>query len=381
MKTPWIELIQSADQSDFATFGSSNFQWQALFASQIQVLDHQSWARLRWGFNAEALFTEAMERQKLFLETQHATKDELIIENPDTRTLAFRYINLPGEGLLLTVLGKISGPSKNEAEKFAHEYHDEITAVFPYDYTLAPATTREEFHRITGQEILRGNTRKLSIAQIKRNEVPIISKDKTHILQGVWHSKGRAHEQIWRSLAAREYPVLINTTIRPTVVYEKDIEFLLKHDDKLREPDITPTNDRISEAHKEWDENFIKRRIPPWKKYFYVQVHIASQGQIDDNLVRSVGATLTLASDDKPSEKLAEKSSLGFQVVFSSPEKTAEWSQKIHNLEIIFSGSQVPAPRLSEVADLEEVFSVARIPYSPPDLGQPIVKFLPGKRE
>jgi hypothetical protein len=372
MKSPWVQIIQSADKGDFAPPGSSNFQWQAQFASQIEVLDHKTWANLRWGFNAEALFTEAMERQKLFLESQHATDDELLFENPNTRTLALRYVNLPNEGLLLTVIGKVCGPSKNEVEKSAHEYHREITAIFPYDYSLMPAATGEEFHRITGQEILGGNNQQLSIAQIKRNEVPIISKEKTHYLQGVWHSKGRAHEQIWRSLAASKYPVLINTTIRPTVVYEKDIEYLLKHDQNQVESDIEPT-DKTSEAHKQWDENFIKRRIPRWKKYFYVQIHLVSQQKIDENLVRSMGTSLTLASDGN--------SSLGYQVVFASPEKKAEWSKKIHNLDLIFSGSQLPAPRLSEIADLEEIFSVVRIPYSPPDLGQPIVKYLPGKRE
>jgi len=370
MKTPWIEVFQSTDEGDMATFGSSNFEWQALFAFQISVLDHQSWTKLKWGFSAEALLTEALERQKLFLESQHASRDELLLENPCMRTLALRYINIPGEGLLLAVLGKISGPTMAEVESSAREYVQDLNATFPYDYTLTAGRTREEFLRISAANLLVGDGRQLQIVQIKRNEIPIISREKTRYLQGIWNSSGRAHEQVWRSLAARDYPVLINTTIRPTVLFEKDVQYLLRQYQGRPEEDGETPPGRIAQAHREWNEGFIRYRLPPWKKYFYVQVHIAAQHPVDESLVRSVGTALTLSADQRPS--------LGYQLALPPADGTAEWGQKTHRLDFIYTGSHLPTPRLSAVADLEEVFAVARIPYSPPDLGRPVIKYLPG---
>jgi hypothetical protein len=85
--------------------GLSDYQWQALFACQVGVPNHQSWTNLKWGFNAGALFEEAMERQKLFLESQHSFDPDLRFESPGARTVAFRYINKNNEGLLITLVG------------------------------------------------------------------------------------------------------------------------------------------------------------------------------------------------------------------------------------------------------------------------------------
>ncbi|HSG43864.1 MAG TPA: hypothetical protein VLA72_11980, partial [Anaerolineales bacterium] len=153
MSTPWIETKKYPDQSNLARSGSE-YTWQAMFACQVKILPHQEWVKMRWGFNASALFDEALERQKLFLTSQHEAKGGLSIENLDHRTLAFRYITRPSDGLLVTVLAKILGRTQVEADHKALAYYREIKSTFPYDYSLVPAASKDDFIYFTGEDIL-----------------------------------------------------------------------------------------------------------------------------------------------------------------------------------------------------------------------------------
>ena len=367
MSTPWIELDQYQDQEDFAGPGFSEYAWQALFACQVGVRSHQEWVKLKWGWNASALFDETLERQRLFLESQYAIRNELGTENPDHRTLAFRYINRPGEGLLVAALGKIHARTQADAMEHALAFYRELKSTFPYDYTLAPALSREEFLQISGRDILDDSGDQFDLAQIKRFEVPIQLDRNSPVLQGLWQSGPRAHEQIWRALAASPHPLLLNASLRCTVLYEKERERLFKSAEEISKMRSDLLNQKTFSELKHWNETYVERRLAVWNKFFYLQVHLASTRKLDENLFRIAGTSLALSRDSQ--------SPPGHQVVSPKLHEGPQWRKKLRNLDLIFSGSYLPVPRLAEVADLDEVFAVMRLPYSPPENGFPDVNF------
>lgn len=373
MDNIWVEVLQSPDQSDIPTPGASGYPWQALFACRVGVLDHQRWTGLRWGFNAGVLFDESLERQKLFLESQHSLDSELGLEYPAIRAFAFRYINT-NDGLLITLIGKVSAKTKEQVEISAGDYYHELKSTFPYDYSLSPAISRDEFLAITGSELLLGSGDQMDIVQIKRCEVPIPVNRNLPYLQGLWQSSGRAHEQIWRSLTAAQGKVLVNIVLRPTVLYDNDLEIYSNIASEVAKYQPGENTQKAFNAYKDLYENFTKRRLTPWKKFFYLQIHIVSIGNINENFIRSAGTTLT--------QNLQTSSLLhGYQAIRPPPKKKKEWGGKIHGLYLTSWGSQFPNPRLSEVADLEEVYSVVRIPYSPPGSESLGFRYLPVKSE
>jgi hypothetical protein len=366
MATPWIEIENRQHLDVPAGPGYEDYIWQAQFAFQVQILPHEEWAKLKWGFNASALFDECLERQKLFLESQYEVRHRLAIEAPDYRTLAFRFINRLGKGLLFSVLGKIHAKSEQEAKESALAYYSELNAIFPYDYKLVPALSRQEFFYTAGWEILDGSKGQGEIAQIKRLEIPLSMVRNSPFLQGVWQSGPRAHEQIWRSLASSSNPVLLNISLRCTVLYEKERERLMKFGEEISSVHEQHLNKQTLSGMQQWNKKYVERRLVPWAKYFYLQVHVASNSRLKGDLFRTIGTSLALNGSGE--------SIPGYQVV--SPESAEGWQTRLKNLDLIFSESYLPVSRLSEVADLEEVFAVVRLPYSPPDNGFPNVNFV-----
>ena len=371
MTDPWIEVEQCYNQEFPAVPGSSEYLWQAIFACQVEIPSHQEWARLKWGFNVAALFEEFLERQKIFLESQHGFRRETGLESPDLRTLAFRFISRPGEELLVTVLGKIQARSEAEARESGLSYCSEVKSTLPYDYTLVPAKSSEEYLRLSGMDILEESSKQASFAQIKRIEFPLNPEHKSPFLQGLWQSRPHAHEQIWRSLASSSVPLLLNLSLRSTVLYEKEQERLLKSAAEIARQDAS-RNPKTLTALQDWNKKYIERHIAPWKKFFYLQIHLMSTGSINEHLLRAIGSSLTLSRENDPLPS--------YKFVLPKNEEIQAWKRKLKNLDPVFSGSYLPVPRLSEVADLEEVFAVMRLPYSPPDDGFPDVRFNTGKK-
>ena len=367
MTTPWIEIEQYQDEENREGTDFSEYVWQARFACQVVVLPHEEWVKLKWGFNASALFDETLERQRLFLESQYAIRNEFRTENPEHRTLAFRYVNRPGEGLLLSVLSKIHARTKEEAIENASAFYRELKSTFPYDYTLKPAVSRDEFRQMSGWDILGENGDQSNLFQIKRVEVPAISNQRSPLLQGLWQSGPRAHEQIWRSLAASPNPLLMNVSLRCTLLYEKELQKLSSTTHEISGVNDKLLNQKTLSAIKRWNEAYIERRLTPWRKFFYLRIHLVSPQKMDENLFRIIGTSLTLGDDKQPSP--------GYKVIVPKHDERLNWCKKLRNLDFIFSSSYLPIPRLAEVADLEEVFSVMRLPYSPPENGLPGVNF------
>jgi hypothetical protein len=360
MNAPWIEVDENRDQDVLWGSGDAEYTWQALFACQVNVLPHQEWVKLKWGFNASALFDEALERQRLFLESRYTVQHEGI-EPPDRCTLAFRFINRPGEGLLVAMVGKIRARTRAEAVEQAVLYFQELKATFPYDYSLVPASSRQEFLHMTGQDLLEEKRHLVDLAQIKRAEVPSTWERGSPFLQGFWRSGAHAHEQIWRSLGTSLSPVLLNMTLRSTFLYQKERERLLKASEDA------PDQQRNGSPVKTWNKEYVERRLTLWKKFFYLEVHLASPRKLSDSLCRLVGTSLTLSGDGQAQP--------GYLVVCPEPDEAQSWRTRLKHLDLIFPRSPLAVPRLSEVADLDEVFAVMRLPYSPPESGFPDLRF------
>lgn len=374
MTVPWLEIEEVHDASPYPGRVDPKSAWQALFACQVQVPPHQEWARLKWGLNVAMLFEEAMERQKLFLESQYGYPDEHGMEARDHRTLAFRFINRPGEKLLVAVLGKIQGHSEQEVRENALSYYTEIQATFPYDYGLTPAISQDDFFFFSGMDILQDENPALDVAQISRMEFPIHPKASLPYLQGSWRSGPRAHEQIWRAVSACPSALFLNICLRSTVLYEDEQKGLLKNAADLSNVDVELLNPISSSALKQWNKDILARRLAPWQKFFYLQVHLVSTQTISSHLVRTIGTSLTLNNKGSPLP--------GYQVTLpTGTEEIRSWKNKIKNLNVILSQSYLQCPRLSEVADLNEVFDVIQIPYSPPDNGFPGLNFATSKEK
>ena len=119
---------------------------------------------------------------------------------------------------------------------------------------------------------------------------------------------------------------------------------------------------------QDWNTHYTERRLMPWKKFFYLQIHLASSEKIDENLIRIIGTSHTLGN--------AKQGTPGYQVTRPSRDEEPTWRKNLTNLDLIFSSSRLGIPRLAEVADLDEVFAALRIPYSPPNNGFPNMNFV-----
>jgi hypothetical protein len=373
MIVPWLEIENRQPLAVPAGPGYQDYIWQAQFACQVNVPSYNDWSKLKWGFNAAALFDEFIERQKLFLESQYEVRHQLGSEAPNYRTLVFRYINLPGEGLLVAVLGKIHGKTEEKAREGALAFYRQVQSTCPYDYTGVPAQSREDFKRISGANILDGSPEQISIAQIKRLEMPLAPVRNTPFLQGLWRSGPRAHDQVWRFLASYQDPVLLNISLRCTVLYEKEREKLLKFAEEISSIREQPLNQQTLSAMQNWNRKHVERRLAPWTKFFYLQVHLVSPCKISEDLLRSIGTSLTLDNSGEPLP--------GYQVIRPVPMQIDDWQKKLKNFDTIFTDNYVPVSRLSEVADLEEVFAAIRLPYCPPEHGFPNVNFISTNNE
>jgi hypothetical protein len=362
MTVPWMAINQYPDPKNSSADVHPDAAWQAVFACQVEIPPFQEWTRLRWGFNNAALLDESLERQRVFLEAQYSYPDEFGMEATDLRTLAFRFIKRPGEEILVSIVGKIHGRTQAEAMDKSSSYLSELMATIPHEYALIPASTQSEFVRVSGNDILDNGIAPLCMAQVKRMEAAPDLKRRAPILQGTWRSLPHAHEPVWRALASSSSPLLLNIVLRSTVLYEAEYDYLFKSTNEEPELDGKQPEPLTLAAWKQWSKQTIQHRLTPWKKHFYLQVHLVSPQRPSEHLLRTIGTSLTI---NYQSESLN-----GFDIVSPEPEDAPYWQTKLLDLDIIPSTSYLQHPRLSDVADLDEVMDVMRLPYSLPKTDQ-----------
>jgi hypothetical protein len=365
----WIEVKRSSQEIRYQHEDPGIYQkypWQAIFACQVGVRPFKEREKFKWGFSAAFLFEEALERQHLFVESQLNANP--VHEHNEQRTLALRCISDANAGLRLVLVAKTLATTQEEACEAARKYCRELKAVFPYDYTLQPASTSDEFDRITGRELLKQCKTRDSIAQLQRFESPLQTSGGLIRMLGRWQTSLRSDEQVWRALANHPREIVLNVSLRPTVILEGERRSLLAMKESARTPPNSPVDEPYLQNYEAWLDQFISRHISPWNRYFYLQILLAAPAGIDDYVFRSIGSAITRES--------REKASPGFQVAYPLDNQNAqEWSRYLDCLEMIHTGNHFVLPRLSELANLEEAQAVFRLPY-PPEVGYPNAHFL-----
>ncbi len=117
-----------------------------------------------------------------------------------------------------------------------------------------------------------------------------------------------------------------------------------------------------------WADAYIKRRLTLWKNFFLLQVHVLVDGAVDENLLRSIGSTITRDSKDA--------SMPGFQIVRpNSADEEKAWREWIRSLDCLPSSMHI-----HDLADVDEAFAVFRLPYRP-DAGLPGANFISAVKE
>lgn len=344
MNTPYLKLTQTGES------------WQGFFAYQVFHRQAEEWLKMRWGFNAGALLDEALDRYKLFIDSQTLNEAEFHAGVQPNRTLALRGINLPGVGLQMSLLGKVNAQTSVEAQQAARHFAREIYSTFPHDFILIPAGQSTDYDRLSGKGLFTSNS---SAAHIQRGIAFVQSTHGRRYFSGLWQASSRSNEQIWRALSAMPTQVLFNILIQPSFFYDGEKQSLL---DIKKNMAITGQNTDPTSAYIPWAENFIERRLAAWKKFFLVQVHVISDGIPDENLLRSIGSALTRDEKDLPLP--------GFQIKRpDSDDDNSTWCEKILSLDLI------PASRIEDLADSDEAYAVFRFPYFP-ESGVPGANFI-----
>ena len=324
--------------------------WQAFFAFQVFHRPPEEWIKMRWGFNAGALLEEALDRYKLFIESQTVSEIEFRAGTMHNNTLVLRGIHSPEFGLKMVLLGKSSAPDREEAQQAAQQYAREVFSTFPHDFLLVPAKTDSEYQQFGGEQWLDGNSR---VVQIQRGIIFLPKGYEPHYLPGLWQTSPRSNEQIWRALSAMPQPTLFNIIIKPSFIYSQEKNLL-----EDMKQNISKQKDDAISACIPWIESYTKRRQAVWKKFFLAQVHLISNGGME-NLIRSIGSALTRNSNDLtlPGYQAREASDNG------------QWCENIRSLDLTENTT-----RWDDLTDVDEVFSIFRFPYRP-EAGLPGANF------
>ena len=356
MNTPYLETTQKQEG------------WQATFAFQVFHRPAAEWLSMRWGFNAGALLDEALDRYRLFIESQSLSEAAFLANDQlADRTLTLRGINLVGKGLQMALLGKATAAEKTQAQQAAKDYAREIFSIFPHDFITQPVEEKIDYDRLYGKDFFARNPQ---AASIQRASAFIPPLEKHQYFSGLWQSSQRANEQVWRALSNMPKAAMLNITLQPSIMYEGEKKMLL--DTKKAIADILADFDEDEEYEREenifaghlaWAETYIKRRLVPWKKFFQLQIHVLVDGAVDENLLRSIGSTITRDSNDN--------SMPGFQILRpNSQDEEKEWRERIRSLDFVTTSMHI-----NDLVDVDEAFAVFRLPYYP-EAGLPGANFI-----
>jgi hypothetical protein len=331
--------------------------WQSVFSFQAFHYPAEEWLKMKWGFNAGALLDEAMDRNKLFIEAQSINETLYFDTGLPIRTLVLRGMKRLNNGLQMAVLGKVTSSDKELVKKSAETYAREIFSTFPHDFILKAAETKTEHDTLAGSDLLSKNP---GVVCIQRENTFIPPMRGFHYLNGFWQTSTRSNEQIWRALFNMERTTMFEIILQPTILLEDEKELLLEIKKKVLDVKEKPA---IFLPYYSWVENYIKRRLSPWKKFFLLQIHIVAEKEVDENLSRSIGSALTRDTENTPLP--------GFHTMYPETEnEAAEWIEDLRSLSLT-----PPQRRMDDLVDLEEAFSVFRLPLRP-EAGLPGANFI-----
>jgi hypothetical protein len=154
-------------------------------------------------------------------------------------------------------------------------------------------------------------------------------------------------------------PVLFNVIMQPSSLFAGERQTLQEIKNRISKADPGNT---MAAVHIPWVETILKRRLAAWKKFFTLQIHVIGETELDENLLRSIGSSLTRDTNDQPLP--------GFQIKWPDSETTGQsWRENILSMDF------VPSLRMEDLADADETFAVFRFPYLS-DAGLPGANFL-----
>jgi len=372
---PFIKILSRRD-SDYS---GAEDAWHedfcyAAFAALIKVKTAEENKDLRWGFNMGALLAEAIDRQRLFIETQHYPYELGYLENqklqtpPQRRAFSIRCTNSPGTNQLqLAVIGRVTGMDQEEAKKLAFEYWLEISSTFPTDYTLSPATDETSFEKLCGWDILENADRKGQIAEITRYENYFNNQ---YYLLGSWNTSSTANEQIWRTLANAVQEVIYDISICPTILTYEDLQIAyrqLEYSEKELEGTEKKYSAWIAHGKENW-QKFVDELQHP----YLVQIRLASKKELPEYLARSIGFAHAHSDEAKPVMA-------SFSVCQPETEKESRnWLHQLQWLVIETPAREKTPPevhRLRKMVSTQDAMNLFRLPY-PSVGGIPGVKFV-----
>ena len=345
--------------------------WHAQFALAIKIRKFDELVKRKWGFDFSALLNEVLDRQRLFIESQHFP-GEPRVQPPENRTLSLRFIHdAIGRRIRPYLIIKVQAGDREAALELASETWQEMTSIFPYDYILEPVPDRAAFLKASGWDWICESNDTDSFLEIDRYEGVMSTGQEMLYLLGSWKESMIGNEQIWRTLAGANQLILINILLRPVVLYDYEVAILKSiadHAETLDKETVHPAYLPYIDCAV---ENY-RRMAANLRHPYLIRIHLASAQAIPDYVPRTIGHALT--HTDKPGVDTPD-----YQVVSpSSAEELSAWKQLLLWLEPeAFSpiGYDARFSRLRNLVDAQEAVSLFRLPFPPQD-GIPGVTFI-----
>jgi hypothetical protein len=344
--------------------------WHAQFACLIGVRTARQLDDLRWGFNLGALLDEALDRQLLFVESQHFPGEIGEPDPPYPCSLAVRCVHDPDVGnLQLALIVKNSAPTEEEAYRIAQLRWQELCSIFPYDYELVPADSDKTFFRLAGWRFVDQCVDPQDFTEVLRYEQEV-RPERFYVL-GAWRRSKTANEQVWRTLAGARKPILFDITLQPTVLrmYEQDALSTVtkKAQDVVKKEEAS----LFSKAYANYMSTNTSDLIDFLRRPFIVQVRVLSPSGVPDYIPRAIGFAFTHSGAEIATTP-------GFQLI--SPKDKGEVEDWISQL-IWLEPDLKPGPftpkyceRLRKMVDARDARQLLCLPYPPGD-GIPGVSF------
>lgn len=359
--------------------------WHAQFACLVEVTNAEELSESRWGFNAGALLEEALDRQLLFVEAQHFPYDASQPDETAQRTFALRCVKSRNANTLqLALIGKICAGTETAAYVRAANYCHELCSTFPWDYRLIPATDERTFAAWAGWDVIEAASTPLAFAELQRHEFlinlndgaeindSVMGANRTEILYMVsdWSFSKFANEMIWRVLNGLDRPMLYDVQLRPTCVYDDELEALGQ---ALQLAEHAAANDRLASTRQyaAYAVETFKKMLASINRPYLAQIRLVSTELIPEYVWRTIGSALT-HRDDAQAAVVP-----GFQVAQPLEAEIASWKTDLIWLEPDMGGipsRPVEFTRLFKMVDAHLGSALFRPPY-PRNQDWPPVQF------
>lgn len=345
--------------------------WRGVFACQVYFRPFEELDRFRHGFNLDTLLNEALDRLRLFIETQHfpGQVDDAYIPYSQRRALALRCVNCAEPGrLTLVVMGRVYGAGEEEACENGRRACREICSIFPYDYQVVPIETGAEFERLTGAQVIRSLKDPAQAAGIERFEGFMDTGYERAYISGAWSNSLAGNEQIWRTLGGIEAPTVYNVTLQPVIVHPDELaamqnlgDFLSQNTPQIKAALIRQVNELALQRCSALLKN--------GRRAYLGQTRLMSAAPLAEYAPRAIGFGLTRQPEAQPAAP-------GFQVSRpNSPDELNHWKRQALALTPIPNEDMLERRFVwrSELMLLEEATALFRPPY-------PLRRELPGAR-